>query len=115
MLHYELNLYLYFFLLVFSEIKAIVDSFGTHLHIDLQQRAVEFGMLFGSHNHLRDALLEKMPPMQISRTAQFNGNGLDDIEGNGIAITNHKEKLTLPSVNSNAVSYFRKKNCKTFN
>lgn len=56
--------------------KQIVEAFGTHLHIDLQQRGVEFSQLFRDYSHLRPALLEKMPKLQKSLT---NGNG----DGNG--------------------------------
>lgn len=78
---------------VFSEIKTVIDSFGSHLNVDLQQRGVEFSQLFRAHSNLRPALLEKMPPMQITRVANQNGdspeenggielieNGLDDLE-----------------------------------
>lgn len=71
----------------------MIDSFGSHLNVDLQQRGVEFSQLFRAHSNLRPALLEKMPPMQISRVANQNGdspeenggvelieNGLDDFE-----------------------------------
>lgn len=53
-----------------------MEAFGTHLHIDLQQRGVEFSQLFRDYSHLRPALLEKMPKLQKSLT---NGNG----DGNG--------------------------------
>lgn len=45
----------------------MVQQFGSHLHIELQQRGVEFTQLFNSHAHLRPALLERMPPMEIVR------------------------------------------------
>lgn len=66
----------------------------------MQQRGVEFSQLFRGHNHLRGALLEKMPPMQISRMSNQNGqspdengggnielfeNGLDDVESPKLA------------------------------
>lgn len=49
--------------------------FGSHLNIDLQQRGVEFMQLFGNYNHLREALLERMPAMAINRINMANGNG----------------------------------------
>lgn len=49
--------------------------------MELQQRGVEFSQLFRSHNHLRPALLEKMPPMQISRVANQNGESPDENGG----------------------------------
>lgn len=74
----------------FSEIKKVVESFGSHLHIDLQQRGVEFTQLFGNYNNLRDALLEKMPPMQVNRVNGSSSNGIEESElisnGNDIEI-----------------------------
>lgn len=58
-----------------EEIQALITSFGSHLNVDLQQRGIEFTQLFGSHNHLRPPLLEKMPPMQVSRITAQNGGG----------------------------------------
>lgn len=73
--------------LSFSEIKDIIETFGSHLNIDLQQRGVEFAQLFGSHSHLRESLLEKMPAMTINK---MNGNG--DVEVTEIHVPT--EKLT---------------------
>lgn len=47
------------------------------MHIELQQRGVEFTQLFGKYGNLRPALLERMPPMEIVRQvpeAQTNGD-----------------------------------------
>lgn len=64
-----------------SEIKCIIDAFGSHLNIDLQQRSVEFSQLFKAHEGLRPALLEKMPPMQLQRVNQ-NSDYAEDHDGN---------------------------------
>lgn len=64
-----------------SEIKCIIDAFGSHLNIDLQQRSVEFSQLFKAHEGLRPALLEKMPPMQVQRVNQ-NSEYAEDNDGN---------------------------------
>lgn len=64
-----------------NKIKVIIDQFGTHLNIDLQQRGVEFLQLFRDYSHLRSALLEKMPPMNVNRVQQ-NGNGSYDFDSN---------------------------------
>lgn len=48
----------------------IIDSFGTHLDVELQQRGIEFSQLFKAYNHLRPGLLEKMPPMQVTARQQ---------------------------------------------
>lgn len=88
--------------------KAIIDSFGTHLHVDLQQRGIEFSQLFKAHNHLRPALLEKMPPMQINRVGdkpgQQNGGVLGEENGsdlnNGLEEESVQTQITDNSVNS---------------
>lgn len=61
-----------------SEIKTIIDAFGSHLNVDLQQRSVEFSQLFKEHKNIRPALLEKMPPMQISRVSNRNNESGED-------------------------------------
>lgn len=58
-----------------DDIKKIVDGFGSHLNVDLQQRGCEISQLFRAHSNLRPALLEKMPPMIISRVSNQNGSG----------------------------------------
>jgi AP-1 complex subunit gamma-1 len=54
----------------------------------LQQRGVEFLQLFGSHNHLREPLLEKMPAMTINRINGANGNG--EVEVSEVQISSEK-------------------------
>ncbi|CAG0900601.1 unnamed protein product, partial [Cyprideis torosa] len=45
-------------------IRDIISSFGCHLDVELQQRGVEFTSLFRSYDHLRSALLERIPVIQ---------------------------------------------------
>lgn len=63
---------LIFFYLYFRKIRQIIDTFGSNLHIELQQRGIEFSQLFRKYDHLRPALLERMPPMETARP-QANG------------------------------------------
>ncbi|XP_055539242.1 AP-1 complex subunit gamma-1 isoform X2 [Wyeomyia smithii] len=69
-----------------EEIKAqqIIEAFGTHLNIDLQQRGVEFSQLFRDYSHLRPALLEKMPKIQKSLTNGNDNGGIYDEHSNSI-------------------------------
>ena len=46
------------------KIQDIIDAFGSHLEVDLQQRGVEFSQLFKRFDSMRSALLEPMPPME---------------------------------------------------
>ncbi|XP_034186504.2 adaptor protein complex 1, gamma subunit isoform X7 [Osmia lignaria lignaria] len=55
-----------------EKIRQIIDTFGSNLHIELQQRGIEFSQLFRKYDHLRSALLERMPPMETARP-QANG------------------------------------------
>lgn len=63
--------------------KQIIEAFGTHLHIDLQQRGVEFSQLFREYSHLRPALLEKMPKIQKS-LPNGTDSGIFDEHSNSI-------------------------------
>lgn len=56
----------------YRKIRQIIDTFGSNLHIELQQRGIEFSQLFRKYDHLRSALLERMPPMETARP-QANG------------------------------------------
>lgn len=60
----------------------MITSFGSHLNVDLQQRGVEFTQLFGTYKNLRPPLLEKMPPMQISRISSQNGESSGSYDDN---------------------------------
>ncbi|XP_074093930.1 adaptor protein complex 1, gamma subunit isoform X4 [Cotesia typhae] len=67
-----------------EKIRQIIDTFGSNLHIELQQRGIEFSQLFRKYDHLRPALLERMPPMETAKP-QANGiigiaNGDQDVE-----------------------------------
>lgn len=68
----------------YRKIRQIIDTFGSNLHIELQQRGVEFSQLFRKYEHLRTALLERMPPMETAKP-QANGiiglvNGESEVE-----------------------------------
>uniref|UniRef100_A0A182W6S3 AP-1 complex subunit gamma n=1 Tax=Anopheles minimus TaxID=112268 RepID=A0A182W6S3_9DIPT len=64
-----------------ARVKQMIEAFGSHLNIDLQQRGVEFAQLFRDYSHLRPALLEKMPKIQKTLpngTDVDGGGGFDD-------------------------------------
>ncbi|KAG7306920.1 hypothetical protein JYU34_007028 [Plutella xylostella] len=52
-----------------DKIRGIIDTFGSHIHIELQQRGVELSQLYRNYAHLRPALLERMPPMEAPASA----------------------------------------------
>nr|XP_040239313.1 AP-1 complex subunit gamma-1 isoform X4 [Anopheles coluzzii] len=63
-----------------TRVKQMIEAFGSHLNIDLQQRGVEFAQLFRDYSHLRPALLEKMPKIQktLPNGTDAEGGGFDD-------------------------------------
>ncbi|XP_063973529.1 AP-1 complex subunit gamma-1 isoform X3 [Diachasmimorpha longicaudata] len=86
----------------YRKIRQIIDTFGSNLHIELQQRGIEFSQLFRKYDHLRPALLERMPPMETARP-QANGiiglvNGEQDIEEDKPV-----ETATTPASDSSAL------------
>lgn len=80
-----------------NKIREIVEAFGSHVHMELQQRGVEFSQLFGKYDHLRGALLEKMPAMEASRTSAVETNG--EIEADSSPSENY-DGLLLSGLNS---------------
>lgn len=60
----------------YRKTRQIIDTFGSHLNVELQQRGVEFSQLFRRHAPLRSALLERMPPLEI--VAQNNDEENED-------------------------------------
>uniref|UniRef100_A0A8C4HC19 AP-1 complex subunit gamma n=1 Tax=Dicentrarchus labrax TaxID=13489 RepID=A0A8C4HC19_DICLA len=51
-----------------NRIKKVVSIYGSSIDVELQQRAVEYNALFKKYDHMRPALLERMPIMEKSTT-----------------------------------------------
>ena len=79
------------------KIQEIIDAFGSHLQIELQQRGAEFSQLFRKFDHMRAALLEPMPPMERD-TSMLNDTDVTEGLANGSTTTG------IPSVTSNTTS-----------
>ena len=76
-------------------IGEIVTSFGTHLHVELQQRGVEYAQLFSKHVSLRPAIMERIPPLEHkASTANQNHEG-DNGLTNGDGFSNGDEEMLL--------------------
>ncbi len=82
------------YLVVFQE---IIDAFGCHVQVDLQQRGVEYSQLFRRFDNMRAALLEPMPPIERDTSLMGGVGGGDDatsevtvngISGAAVASTN---------------------------
>lgn len=55
-----------------DRIRRILHSNSANLDVEVQQRAVEYGNLFG-YDSIRKGVLEKMPPPQIKETSRVFG------------------------------------------
>lgn len=97
-----------------DKIRQIIDTFGSHLHIELQQRGVEFSQLFRKYEHMRPALLERMPPMETARpagasntAALTNGETSEDLDAVGdegnLLVDGTKEFRQSETQDSNAL------------
>ncbi|CAH1646276.1 unnamed protein product [Spodoptera littoralis] len=63
-----------------DKIRVIIDTFGSHIHIELQQRGVELSQLYRKYAHLRPALLERMPAMEAP-----GGHAPDDADNDALS------------------------------
>lgn len=70
--------------------------FGCNLNVELQQRGIEFSQLFRKYDHLRPALLERMPPME---TARPQANGIIGMV-NGDPEIDEDKSVAIESVNN---------------
>ncbi|KAK9504348.1 hypothetical protein O3M35_010703 [Rhynocoris fuscipes] len=70
-----------------SKIRELIESFGSHVQMELQQRGVEYSQLFGKYSYLRSGLLERMPPLEIQKSniSTHNGNVSQEIEEEDIS------------------------------
>ncbi len=62
-----------------------MTNFGTHLHVELQQRGVEYAQLFTKHVSLRPAIMERIPPMEHKASSNQNNHDLGLTNGDGFA------------------------------
>ncbi|KAL4630275.1 AP-1 complex subunit gamma-1 isoform X2 [Arapaima gigas] len=76
-----------------NRIKRVVSIYGSSIDVELQQRAVEYNALFKKYDHMRSALLERMPVME--KTA---ANGPTEIvQTNGEAEPSATDPKHVPS------------------
>ncbi|TRY97156.1 hypothetical protein DNTS_009642 [Danionella cerebrum] len=85
-----------------NRIKKVVSIYGSSIDVELQQRAVEYNALFKKYDHMRPALLERMPIMEKTAT---NGPA-EIVQTNGetestILDTKHPPSITQPSNQAN--------------
>ncbi|XP_069740877.1 AP-1 complex subunit gamma-1-like isoform X2 [Narcine bancroftii] len=94
-----------------NRIRKAVSIYGSSLDVELQQRAVEYSALFMRFDHMRPALLERMPLIQKSGT---NGpmiapvNGQEREEGGSLPAQEQlSQQAQIPNVNLKNSSAFR--------
>ncbi|EDM14217.1 rCG23570, isoform CRA_a [Rattus norvegicus] len=63
-----------------NRIRQVVSIYGSCMDIELQQRAVEYNVLFQKYDHMRAAILEKMPLVERS-DPQVNEEGKEKQTG----------------------------------
>uniref|UniRef100_A0A673J111 AP-1 complex subunit gamma n=1 Tax=Sinocyclocheilus rhinocerous TaxID=307959 RepID=A0A673J111_9TELE len=85
-----------------NRIKKVVSIYGSSIDVELQQRAVEYNALFKKYDHMRPALLERMPIMEKTAT---NGPA-EIVQTNGetdstILDTKHLPSITQPASQAN--------------
>ncbi|KAF6718441.1 AP-1 complex subunit gamma-1 [Oryzias melastigma] len=56
-----------------DRIRSIVSIYGSCIDVELQQRAVEYNALFKKYDHMRAAVLERMPLMERNSSGNTNG------------------------------------------
>ncbi|XP_062504007.1 AP-1 complex subunit gamma-1-like [Corticium candelabrum] len=60
------------FTLTVERFQGLAAQYGTNLDVELQQRSVEYSQLFSAFNHMRSALLERMPLPGVKASASVN-------------------------------------------
>uniref|UniRef100_A0A672NSS3 AP-1 complex subunit gamma n=1 Tax=Sinocyclocheilus grahami TaxID=75366 RepID=A0A672NSS3_SINGR len=77
-----------------NRIKKVVSIYGSSIDVELQQRAVEYNALFKKYDHMRPALLERMPIMEKTAT---NGPA-EIVQTNGETDSTILDTKHLPSI-----------------
>ncbi|BFZ13168.1 hypothetical protein BsWGS_16207 [Bradybaena similaris] len=67
-----------------SRLKKIITTYGSSTNVELQQRSVEYSNLFTRYDHLRPAVLERMPLIE-AHPHSLEDNFTDDSDVNLLA------------------------------
>ncbi|XP_028832319.1 AP-1 complex subunit gamma-like 2 isoform X2 [Denticeps clupeoides] len=77
-----------------DRIRSIVSIYGSCIDVELQQRAVEYNALFRKYDHMRAAVLERMPVIDKGQTnGEMSANNIKDLEQTDVKIP----EVPLPS------------------
>lgn len=77
-----------------ERIRRILQSHQTNLDVEVQQRAVEYGNLFG-YDEIRSGVLEKMPPPQIKEESRVLGAAATSKKS--VKAMNRRSKVVKPT------------------
>lgn len=61
-----------------DRIRSIVSIYGSCIDVELQQRAVEYNALFKKYDHMRAAVLERMPVIEKNSQGHINGETIKE-------------------------------------
>nr|XP_057924370.1 AP-1 complex subunit gamma-like 2 [Doryrhamphus excisus]XP_057924371.1 AP-1 complex subunit gamma-like 2 [Doryrhamphus excisus] len=61
-----------------DRIRSIVSIYGSCMDVELQQRAVEYNALFQKYDHMRAAVLERMPVFEKNSPGHTDGESTGD-------------------------------------
>lgn len=61
-----------------DRIRSIVSIYGSCIDVELQQRAVEYNALFKKYDHMRAAVLERMPVIEKNSQGHTNGETIKE-------------------------------------
>uniref|UniRef100_A0A3Q2THM9 AP-1 complex subunit gamma n=1 Tax=Fundulus heteroclitus TaxID=8078 RepID=A0A3Q2THM9_FUNHE len=87
-----------------DRIRSVVSIYGSCIDVELQQRAVEYNALFKKYDHMRAAVLERMPVIQKNSVGQTNGEvGEETVKESQAAKVAQKE-MALPPLLPHQVS-----------
>ncbi|XP_061549539.1 AP-1 complex subunit gamma-like 2 isoform X1 [Phycodurus eques] len=62
-----------------DRIRSIVSIYGSCTDVELQQRAVEYNALFRKYDHMRAAVLERMPVIERNSPGHTNGDSMGGV------------------------------------
>ncbi|XP_030016128.1 AP-1 complex subunit gamma-like 2 [Sphaeramia orbicularis] len=62
-----------------DRIRSIVSIYGSCIDVELQQRAVEYNALFKKYDHMRAAVLERMPVIERNSPGHTNGESSGEL------------------------------------
>uniref|UniRef100_A0A3Q0R680 AP-1 complex subunit gamma n=1 Tax=Amphilophus citrinellus TaxID=61819 RepID=A0A3Q0R680_AMPCI len=83
-----------------DRIRSIVSIYGSCIDVELQQRAVEYNALFKKYDHMRAAVLERMPVIEKNSQGHTNGDSTGETIKENLAV---KVKQAEPQQAANQV------------